>query len=85
MSDNQKPTCESVATELPTELDKFDRATLQKVSEDLLEADAQVKAWSEKKTRAEGAFDLMKSMVFEKYKMSAKDKVEVDGKIVRNP
>lgn len=85
MSDKEEPTCKSVATELPTELEKLDHATLKKVSEDLLEADAQVKAWSEKKTRAEGAFDLMKSMVFEKYKMSAKDKVEVDGKIVRNP
>lgn len=85
MAENEQPATESVATELPTELDKLDHATLKKVSEDLLEADAQVKAWSEKKTRAEGAFDLMKSMVFEKYKMSAKDKVEVDGKIVRNP
>jgi hypothetical protein len=85
MAENEQPATESVATELPTELDKFDHATLKKVSEDLLEADAQVKAWTEKKTRAEGAFDLMRSMLFEKYNMGAKDKIEVDGKIIRNP
>jgi hypothetical protein len=84
MSEKEQPN-ESVATELPSEVDVFEFEKLKAASEELARTNEQINAWTENKIKAQGALAMIEAIVAEKYKITDKDKILPDRKIIRNP
>ena len=74
---------ETVIEELPTHLPKLWLERLVSANQEVQKAQAEIKAWQENLQKASGALAQIEKIVSEDYKLTSKDSIEPDGKIVR--